>query len=200
MKRYSINEIFLSIQGEGANAGKTAVFVRFSGCNLHCPFCDTKHEARYLFTADEIVDAITRLWKDQTIDPFVVLTGGEPTLQVDADLICKLHRSHAYIAIETNGTLPVPCTIDFITVSPKADFVKQTTWPTDADELKLVFDGTTNPNVWFTRIKAKHYFLQPCDTGNEKKNSEITEKLFNFVLLNPVWKISLQMQKILNVR
>lgn len=199
MRKYNINEIFYSVQGEGRYAGHPAIFIRFSGCNLACPFCDTNHAPYKKMTAQEIAAEVYSLapsnWR-----PFVVLTGGEPTLQVDSMLIYELNQLKAYIAIETNGTHTIPAGIDYVTVSPKGDFVAQKNCIKFADELKLVFDGTKNPEVWREKVRAKWNYLQPCDVQNSEKNAEITEKLFEYILAHPWWTISLQQQKILNVR
>ena len=111
---YRINEIFYSLQGEGANSGTPAVFVRFAGCNLHCPFCDTDFDTYTEMTAEEILDEIGQYPAD-----FVVLTGGEPSLQVDDALVDAMHSRDLVIAVETNGTHPLPDNIDWVTVSPK---------------------------------------------------------------------------------
>ena len=141
MKTYRINEIFYSLQGEGCHTGRAAVFVRFSGCNLKCPFCDTDFKAYREMTVDDIIAAVSE-WRacgfvvlEMTVDDiiaavsewracgFVVLTGGEPSLQVDESLIEALHHEGFYIAIETNGTCPLPSAIDWVTLSPKNCFV-----------------------------------------------------------------------------
>ena len=113
MKTYRINEIFYSLQGEGRHTGRAAVFVRFSGCNLKCPFCDTDFKAYRELTVDDIIAAVSE-WR---ACGFVVLTGGEPSLQVDESLIEALHHEGFYIAIETNGTCPLPSAIDWVTLS-----------------------------------------------------------------------------------
>ena len=191
-----VNEIFYSIQGEGYYAGHAAVFVRFSGCNLQCPFCDTDFKAYKEMTAKEILDAI----KDLTTDcKFVVLTGGEPTLQVTDELVSLLHDKGFYITMETNGTHAIPVGIDWTTCSPKSLFVDGGKLAIkECNELKLVFDGKIVPTDF--GIKAEHYLLQPCDTGNQEENRQIVGKLVEFVKDNPRWSISLQTHKILNVR
>lgn len=190
-----INEIFYSIQGEGANAGKPAIFVRLSGCNLKCPFCDTEHEPHVVMTVDEVIDAIKEYPSD-----LVVLTGGEPTLQGIEPLIQKIHQIGKSVAIETNGTQPVPRGVDWITVSPKSSFVGERGKPVIdfAMEVKVVFDGEHEPDD--CGIASPHYYLQPCDTGDAEKNHDIISKLIEYVKGHPKWKISLQTQKMLNVR
>ena len=191
-----VNEIFYSIQGEGFYSGTPAIFIRFSGCNLRCPFCDTKHQDGKEMSVSDIIEEIS-VMKSK----FVVLTGGEPTLQINEELINKLHAHGYYIAVETNGTKELPCDVDWVTCSPKGDWVSQGEkvigW--HYDEVKVVFDGKNDVDRWL-RIKAKHYFLQPCDVGDKDKNQEITQAAVYHCLDNPKWKLSLQTQKILNVR
>ena len=152
MKIYKVNEIFYSLQGEGANAGTPAVFVRFAGCNLRCPFCDTDFDSYTEMSADEIADEVGQYPAD-----FVVLTGGEPSLQVDENLVAVLRSRDLVIAIETNGTHPLPYDIDWVTLSPKegSQIVL-----TEADEVKVVYVGQdVEP---YLNIPADHHFLQPC--------------------------------------
>lgn len=199
MKQYSVKEIFYSLQGEGRHAGTPAVFIRFAGCNLKCPFCDTDWTKGVEMTAAEIVAEAQGLAKE--LPALVVLTGGEPTLQVDAPLLDRLHTKFETIAIETNGTHPVPIEVDFITISPKADFVENAkTILASADEIKVVFDGKHDPEKWYKNTLAEYYYLQPCDTGSEAKNREIVEKCVKYIKAHPWWKLSLQTQKILNIR
>lgn len=188
-----INEIFYSLQGEGRLTGVPAVFVRFSGCNLHCPFCDTQHQTGTEMTESEIVDEIKKypaLW--------VVLTGGEPTLFVTASLIDAIHKAGKSVAIETNGTRPIPGFPDWVTCSPKDMYCKNAE-PVlkSCDELKVVFSGR-EPRTY--SIFTQYKYLQPCDVGNADKNAEIAQKAVNFALSHPDWRISLQTQKILKIR
>lgn len=192
-----VNEIFYSIQGEGYYTGRAAVFIRFSGCNLKCPFCDTNHSEYLEMDEDDIVNHV----KQYNCD-FVVLTGGEPSLQVTETLIDKLHLNGMYVTMETNGTKEIPQNIDWVTVSPKYPYVgnRGKVILKRCDELKVVFDGNL---IFFDPtfgIEAFQYYMQPCDTGDETKNKEIVRKLINFIKNNNQWKISLQTQKILNVR
>ncbi len=195
--QYKINEIFYSIQGEGHNAGSAAVFVRFSGCNLSCPFCDTRHKEGQLMTAEEICREIGRYPAQ-----LVVLTGGEPSLFVDEALCSAIHALGKTIAMETNGTHALDVPIDHVTCSPKFEFN-----PTAAarialshiDELKVVFTGENDMSL-YEDIQAAGYYLQPCDTGNIEKNREIRQLLLDYILEHPKWKLSLQLHKILNVR
>lgn len=192
-----INEIFYSLQGEGAYTGNAATFIRFSGCNLKCPFCDTEHQSSTEMSEDELVERVKAY-----PSPLVVLTGGEPTLQITKSLVDKLHDAGKYIAIETNGTKKITSGIDWVTVSPKSPYCgeKAKLLITEADELKVVFDGKTLFTDPTFGIKAARYFVQPCDTGDEKRNKEIINLCVEFVKNNPKWKLSLQTQKILGVR
>lgn len=197
MKKYRINEIFYSLQGEGFWSGRPAVFVRFSGCNLKCPFCDTSHSAFVEMTAEEIAKEVCAYNSD-----FVVLTGGEPTLFVDDALVDILHENGKYIAVETNGTHLVSPSVDWITLSPKDCFVDNALVVLkEADEVKLVFDGT-NAQAFekYAKFKAKHYFLQPCDCNNCEKNNKILQDAIAYCLEHPLWSLSLQIHKMLGVR
>lgn len=196
MAKYKVNEIFYSIQGEGRHVGRAAIFVRFSGCNLKCPFCDTD------FKKYEEMGAIDILNKIQLLSPdckFVVFTGGEPTLQVDEELTTLLQNWGYYIAMETNGTHKIPGGINWVTCSPKCLFVKGAEPIIKvATEVKVVFDG--EHEITDCGIDADYYYVQPCDTGDAKKNAEILKQTVAFVEANPKWRLSLQQQKILNVK
>lgn len=198
-----VNEIFYSIQGEGYHTGSAAVFVRFSGCNLKCPFCDTDFRQFQEMTEEEIVSKVNAL---STQAKLVVLTGGEPSLQLTASLVEKLHSIGKYVAIETNGTRTLPENIDWVTLSPKEPFVGASGRVVlqKCSEVKIVDDGDIKTlsdmlNI-VDKIDAEHYFIQPCDTGDADKNREIIEYCVDFVKSNPKWRISLQTQKILKVR
>jgi len=197
-KTYRINEIFYSLQGEGRHTGRAAVFVRFSGCNLKCPFCDTDFRAYQEMTADAIVKKVCE-WKDCG---FVVLTGGEPSLQVDEKLVSALHERGFYVAMETNGTNPVPDAIDWVTLSPKNCFVKHS--PALAinkiDEVKVVFDGKHDPKSYCSMAKGLYLNLQPCDTGNEDRNREITRQCVEYIKQHPQWHLSLQTHKFIHIQ
>ena len=190
-----VNEIFYSLQGEGYHTGTPATFVRFSGCNLKCPFCDTDFKLSEEMSEEDIVDAV----KDNPSD-FVVITGGEPALQLTSSLIDKLHNIGKYVAVETNGTKMLPYYIDWITVSPKIPYLGSVAELAyrRANEVKIVYDGTHDVDDF--GIVADYYYLQPCDTGREEENKEIISKCVEFIKKNPKWKLSLQTQKILNVR
>lgn len=205
MKQYRVNEIFYSIQGEGFHAGTPAIFIRFSGCNLNCPFCDTDFKEYTLMTEDEILDKVVEVSNGQCY--FIVLTGGEPTMQIDESLLNKL--DDFYIAMESNGTyrtqVSAKCQdrIDWVTISPKSLYTKCELRTYDCDELKYVLDDVVDENKIIEQaenIHCKHFYIQPCDTGDKERNQKIIERCVNFVKNNPEWKLSLQLQKILNVR
>ena len=192
-----VNEIFYSLQGEGAHTGTPAVFVRFSGCNLKCPFCDTDFRDGKEMDEYEIVDEVCR----QGIQaPLVVLTGGEPTLQATPELIYLLQQNGFEVAMETNGTRTAPYNVNWLTISPKQAYVGNVGKPVvmKCQELKVVFDGKNEPEDY--GIRADHYYLQPCDTGEPALNAQIIEQCVEYIKQNPKWKLSLQTQKILNVR
>ena len=178
-----VNEIFYSLQGEGAHTGTPAIFIRFASCNLRCPFCDTNFDKYNELSKSAILDAI----KEYPAQ-LVVLTGGEPTLQDLAPLIDDLHKAGKFVAIETNGTNETPSNADWVTCSPKVA----------ADEVKVVFDGQSKVEDY--GIEARHYYLQPCDTGNAEQNERIINDCINYIKQHPKWKLSLQTQKILKVR
>lgn len=193
---YKVNEIFYSLQGEGRWAGRPAVFIRLSGCNLRCPFCDTDFTGYKEMEAGEIATDCLQAGGDCR---FAVITGGEPTLQVDAALIQALHDKGFYLSIETNGTRPVPEGIDWVTCSPKADFTEGGAIRIEkADELKLVFDG--NHPVGTHGIQATYHYLQPCDVGNDARNRLILSECIQYIKVHPEWTLSLQMHKIVGIR
>lgn len=189
--------MFYSVQGEGYFTGTPAIFIRFSGCNLKCPFCDTKHQYFWEVTEEEIVTFASKHPAE-----LVVITGGEPSLQLKFSLVRKLHEIDKFVAVETNGTNPLPENVDWVTVSPKLPYIKQQCELAikTANELKVVFDTRTPIEDPTFGIAAEHYFVQPCDTYNEKQNKENIRYCVEFVKQNPNWSISLQTQKILNVR
>jgi 7-carboxy-7-deazaguanine synthase len=209
---YSVKEIFYTLQGEGARAGRAAVFLRFAGCNLWsglerdratatCRFCDTDFVGidgtgggRFA-DASALAQAVSDQWpKDLTGKPYVVCTGGEPLLQIDGPLIDALHANGFEIAIETNGTLPAPKGIDWICVSPKAnaEFVQ-----TRGNELKLVFPQAGAPPEKYTSLDFAHFFLQPMDSPERAANTEAATR---YCLAHPQWRLSLQTHKIIGIR
>ena len=190
-----VNETFLSLQGEGYFTGTAAFFLRLSGCNLRCPFCDTQHQSYTEMSEDEIVVEASR-HKPRHI----VITGGEPALQLTESLVDKLHEAGFFIQVETNGTLPLPEGIDWVTCSPKGDFPQ---FP--VDELKVLFMGdVTDPEAIISPLLGKEsgvkLYLQPLDTGNEKQNRAILRSCINYVLQHPWWSLSLQTHKIIGIK
>lgn len=200
-----VNEIFYSLQGEGHYTGTPAVFLRLSGCNLACPFCDTLHQQGEEMMDDEIVRAISKYPARH-----VVITGGEPALQLTDEFIDLLHREGWFVQIETNGTMPIPDGIDWVTCSPKEDIIsgKEGGIPGNGscsvvldtvDELKLLFPTAISPEDPLLP-RAKDRRLQPVDLGDEARNKEIMQQTIDYLLAHPEWKLSLQTHKILNVR
>jgi organic radical activating enzyme len=190
MKKYKINEIFYSIQGEGFHTGTPAVFIRFAGCNLKCDFCDTDHtEVKKELSAADILAEI-----QMYPSPIVILTGGEPTLQIDEHLIKALKMQGRMVHVETNGTIALNSelrwSIDWVTLSPKTKEVKQTT----CNELKIVFDGDIQKiGEYEIDIFAKYKYLQPMSQSN-------TNEVIKFIKANPQWKLSAQVHKLSNIQ
>ena len=194
-----VNEIFHSLQGEGYHSGTPAVFVRLSGCNLRCPFCDTQHAGGTEMSEPEIVAAVKSLCPVLR-SPLVVVTGGEPALQLTASLVEALHAVGDRVAVETNGTLPLPGNVDWVTLSPKSLWLGEEAAPvlTRADELKVLFDGGHDPAA-YDHIDAAHRFLQPMDTGDPARNAALMHQAADYCLGHPQWRLSLQIHKILNI-
>ena len=177
-----INEIFYSLQGEGFHTGTPAVFLRFSGCNLKCNFCDTQHEEGRMMSDDEIVAEVCKY-------PcrMVILTGGEPGLWIDGKLTAALHSAGKYIAIETNGTCVLPDDIDWVTCSPKEGAMLKVR---RMDEVKVVYVGQdVSP---YLKLSASHYFLQPCSGQN-------TNDVISYIKEHPQWRLSLQTHKLIDI-
>lgn len=195
--KYRVNEIFLSLQGEGFWTGTPMVFLRFSGCNLACPFCDTNHAPGTDMSSDEIVASVLSAAGECRR---VCVTGGEPALQLDQKLVAALHAAGFKLHVETNGTLALPEGIDWVVCSPKEDFVANAAVVLPkADELKLVFDGVAAPERWASFPAAWH-FLQPCDTGDAAKNATMLAVTVEYIKSHPVWRLSLQTHKLLGIR
>lgn len=202
---YTVHEIFYTLQGEGANTGRPAVFCRFAGCNLWtgretdrasavCQFCDTDFVGGDSFkTPDALVTAVVAHWPSAE-RPFVVCTGGEPLLQIDAALVEAFHRQNCEIAIETNGTRLPPPGIDWVCVSPKANapFVL-----TRGDELKLVYPQEGAEPERFAALPFRHFFLQPMDGPEREAN---TRTAIEYCLAHPQWRLSVQTHKVLGLR
>ena len=195
---FRINEIFHSLQGEGYHTGTPAVFVRFSGCNLHCAFCDTQHQMGTLMTTQAIIDEANKYPNA----PLIVLTGGEPSLFIDETFVAELRiKTCKYIAIETNGTRTLPTNIDWVTLSPKMGFDGGDAEPCvlkQCDELKVVYLG--QDLKLYEGIKASHRFLQPCFSENESQRESNRKACVEAVLNHPGWRLSLQTHRILNIR
>ena len=202
---YTVREIFYTLQGEGANAGTPASFVRFTGCNLWsgreedrasalCRFCDTDFVGGTRFAeADGLADAVLAAWQGGPSHRLAVCTGGEPLLQLDAALIDALHARGFRIAIETNGTQPAPAGIDWVCVSPKADapLVLRR-----GDELKLVFPQERGEPGRYEALDFKHFFLQPMDGPDLAAN---TEAAVAYCRAHPRWRLSLQTHKLIGI-
>lgn len=182
-KTYKVNEIFYSLQGEGFFTGIAAVFLRFSGCNRRCEFCDTDFTSGTDMTADEIINAISR-----HPSRHLVVTGGEPTLQLDSELIRAIKAARFFIQIETNGSNPVPTGVDWVTCSPK-----EAPWLIDRiDELKIVYQGQDVEQI-AELLPAPRHFLQPCSGKN-------TAETVSYILSHPRWRLSLQTHKLIDIQ
>ena len=205
---FKVNEIFYSLQGEGRNTGRAAVFIRFAGCNLRCSFCDTEFDSYREMSAEEIVDAIS-VWPSR----FVVLTGGEPTLQVDDAFVDLLHQHGYEVAMESNGTRPAPRNLDWLTVSPKDWWKASGGWWTEhsshINELKIVFDEDTPENLSTLHPPLStlhhspstlHLYLQPCDTGDAERNARILHLCIEYIKQHPQWRLSLQTHKLVGFK
>jgi 7-carboxy-7-deazaguanine synthase len=209
---YAVKETFLTVQGEGGQAGRPAIFLRFAGCNLWsglerdrasavCSFCDTEFVGTdgdgggKFRTAEAMADHVASFWRGREGDPkLVVCTGGEPLLQLDAALIDALHARGFDIAVETNGTLTAPAGIDWICVSPKAEApVVQTT----GQELKLVFPQATAMPDRFEHLDFERFWLQPMDGPDQAAN---TAAALDYCLTHPKWRLSVQTHKYIGVR
>lgn len=195
MKTYKVNEIFYSVQAEGRNSGRPAIFVRFSGCNLQCPFCDTNHEPYRLMTKEEIEKEVDELDKDSDSKAMIVMTGGEPTLQVDDDEFLFQGR---YIAMETNGILPPPYWVDWVTVSPKTKL--NYNWQ-NIDELKFLYGWFDDDYLVEVGKQAEKKmvkcYIQP--TADNDGHFDATPSI-EFAKKHPQWTLSLQFHKLLNIR
>ena len=208
---YAVKEVFKTLQGEGLNSGRAAVFCRFTGCNLWsgresdrpaagCDFCDTDfvgvdgEGGGRLDNAESLARHVETIWGASDHGRFVVLTGGEPMLQLDAELIAALHNKGFDIAIESNGTLPVVAGVDWICISPKgANPLAQTS----GDELKLVFPQLDAPPEAFESLAFKHFLLQPMDGPEIVRNTKLA---IDYCLAHPRWRLSVQTHKMIGVK
>ncbi|MDC7714266.1 7-carboxy-7-deazaguanine synthase [Vogesella sp. LYT5W] len=211
MAIYTVKEIFYTLQGEGRQAGRAAVFCRFSGCNLWsgreedrskaiCQFCDTD----FVGTGDDggkfagaaaLAERIAAEWRGTGGQPYVVFTGGEPLLQLDDALVDAMHAQGFEVAVETNGSLPAPAGIDWICVSPKAgaDWVQKS-----GHELKLVFpQPTLLPSELPDDLQFEHRYLQPMDSPLQRQN---TQEAIAWCMAHPEWRLSVQTHKVINIR
>ena len=206
---YTVKEIFYTLQGEGAQTGRAAVFCRFSGCNLWsgreedrvravCQFCDTDFvgtgpDGGRFSGAESLADAVDRCWRGKD-GKYVVCTGGEPLLQLDDPAITALHERGFEVAVETNGTRAAPPSLDWICVSPKAGAPLV---QTSGSELKLVYPQERAMPEQFENLAFTHFFLQPMDGAETARN---TERAIEYCLRNPRWRLSLQTHKVLGLR
>ena len=207
---YAVKELFYTLQGEGANAGRPAVFCRFAGCNLWsglerdratavCRFCDTDFVGAdgpgggKFDLAASLADAVAGIWRGGADHRLVVLTGGEPLLQLDAPLIDALHARAFQIAVETNGTVPVPAGIDWLCVSPKA---RTELVVTGGNELKLVYPQAGAEPDRYRGLAFDNWFLQPMDGRDRTAN---TRDAVAYCMANPGWRLSLQSHKYIGI-
>ena len=207
---YAVKEVFYTLQGEGANAGRPAVFCRFAGCNLWtgreadradavCKFCDTDFVGTdgpgggKFSDAESLATAVAGRWPGDTGKRLVVCTGGEPLLQLDVPLLDALHRHGFEVAVETNGTLVPPPGIDWLCLSPKAD---SEVVITSGDELKLVFPQEGGAPDRYRHLNFSHFFLQPMDGPDRERNTRLA---LEYCLSHPEWRLSLQTHKMLGI-
>lgn len=211
MSSYKVKEMYYTLQGEGGHAGRGAVFLRFSGCNLWsgreedrhkaiCKFCDTDFwgtdglNGGKFENAEHLATAVKQLWPAGTNGtPYVVCTGGEPMLQLDSSLVDALHAQGLEVGVETNGTISPPPGLDWICVSPKAN---TTLVITTGHELKLVYPQIGAAPTQYEDLDFEHFFLQPMDGPDAQKNTQLT---LNYCLSHPKWRLSLQTHKILDI-
>ncbi len=190
-----VNEIFYSLQGEGRFTGTAAIFLRLSGCNLRCSFCDTRHDSYTEMTEAEIVHAISAYPARH-----VVITGGEPTMQLTQSLVDALHEAGKFVQIETNGSIALAPSlaqaIDWITCSPKSLPVRIGR----VDELKVVYEGQElAPYEAMARDYGSALCLQPCDTGDTVKNTSLLDAVVDYIKKHPAWRLSLQTHKLIHI-
>jgi 7-carboxy-7-deazaguanine synthase (Cx14CxxC type) len=207
---YRIKEIYFTQQGEGSNTGRDFVFVRFSGCNLWsgkeknrksaiCQFCDTDFYGTDginggIYSAKQLIEKIKSLWVSRDDNIAVVLTGGEPLLQVNDELVAALKQEEIYIAVETNGTLDAPDHIDWICMSPKANTEIKLK---KGNEIKVIFPQESLDPEKFSLFDFSEFYLQPMDSNKYQENLNAT---ITYCQKNPKWKLSLQTHKILGIR
>jgi 7-carboxy-7-deazaguanine synthase (Cx14CxxC type) len=200
--RYSIKEIFYSLQGEGFHSGRSAIFCRFSGCNLSCSFCDTDFIGvdglnGGIYNSEDLVKKISSLWPSNKVSPFVVCTGGEPLLQLNDLLIDAMHKAKFEIAIETNGTILAPKGIDWIAVSPKpnSDLTQRS-----GNEIKVLFPIEDLDPCSYGDLDFSYFFVQPVDTGDLGQNKKYQQLALQYCKKNPQWRFSYQLHKLLGIQ
>jgi len=212
---FAVKELFYTLQGEGARSGTAAVFCRFAGCNLWtgreadradavCKFCDTDFVGTdgpgggRFETARTLAEAASRSWTGPRPSgrPLLVCTGGEPLLQLDAGLVQAFHAAGFEVAIETNGTRPVPEGVDWVTVSPKPQSVEAPLVVTAGDELKLVYPQEEAPPERFETLAFRHFFLQPMDGPRREENTVLAAR---YCLDHPRWRLGLQLHKLVGL-
>ena len=212
-----VNETFLSLQGEGYFTGTPAFFLRLSGCNLKCPFCDTQHQTYREMTEDEILQEAVHSGMRH-----IVITGGEPALQLTQSLVDSLHRAGLFVQVETNGTLPLPEGIDWVTCSPKSPQTLSNS-PLKGekqgkglkiDELKVLFAGENEKFPFLPELNdveasisplleegsGVRLSLQPLDTGDTEQNRAILRSCIDYIMQHPRWRLSLQTHKLLGIK
>lgn len=206
---YQVKEIYYTLQGEGAQSGRAAVFLRFSGCNLWtgreedratatCDFCDTDFvgvdgaNGGKFASADALADAVRTRWLGGGV-PYVVCTGGEPLLQLDKGAIEALHARGFEVGIESNGTITPPAGIDWVCISPKAraDIIVR-----KGDELKLVYPQVGGEPERYANLRFRHFFLQPMDGSAREENTHLAAE---YCLAHPQWRLSLQIHKLIGI-
>ena len=207
---YTVKEIFYTLQGEGAQAGRAAVFCRFSGCNLwsgreqdrataQCTFCDTDFigvgaDGGKFTTAAALAQRIADTWSGAGGVPYVVFTGGEPLLQLDDALIAAMHAVGFEVGVESNGTLPAPAGIDWLCISPKGS---NALVQTHGQELKLVYPQLNALPETFAMLDFEHFYLQPMDCETQQGN---TDACIRYCMAHPQWQLSLQTHKLTGIR
>lgn len=210
MKKYIVNEVFYTLQGEGFHSGRAAIFCRFSRCNLWtgreedrakaiCQFCDTDFLSGISYSLSALVELMDGLWVGSDIDKFVVFTGGEPALQLDQPLVEAMWSAGYYVAVESNGTLPLP-TVDWLCISPKGGSVLPTNIV--ADEIKLVYpQQKLMPDQLLDRhelsFKEDCLWLSPMDGPDIEEN---TQSAIEYVMANPMWRLNIQTHKTVGIR
>ena len=210
---YAVKEIYYTLQGEGANTGRAAVFLRFAGCNLWtgreedraqavCQFCDTEFFGTdgpgggKFASAQQLAAAVHSTWRiedNARLRPLVVCTGGEPMLQLDEGIVAALHEAGFQVAVESNGTIPAVAGIDWLCISPKAnaELVQQS-----GDELKLVYPQVGGEPERYAALHFRHFFLQPMDGPEVQRNTELAAR---YCLQHPQWRLSLQTHKLVGL-